>query len=239
MLHPRFIDRYQVILLDVCSTIMFDHDRFAPGEDYSIAYAQLGGSRLSPGELARLMRRMYLDIVAAEQVEVNFDPFPPLRDFLLAAEPPVGLSEDELQRLEALFAQHECGRVPPAVADALLVLSETHPLGILSNIWSTARVFETELWRAGIKDLFQVRVWSTDYGCIKPAARLFWTALEDFDVALDRVLYVGDTFSMDVYGAKRLGLHAAWVNPRDLPIPREYGVQPDIVVRTVCDLLAA
>jgi putative hydrolase of the HAD superfamily len=235
----RFIDRYQAILLDVCSTIMFDHDRFGPQEDFSSAYAQLGGNLLSGNELAALMRRMYLDIVEAEKLEVYFDPFPSLRDFLLAAEPSPGLAEDELRRIEAVFALHECGRIPHAVADAVLVLSETHPLGILSNIWSTSTVFEAELARARIKDLFQVRVWSTDYGCIKPAERLFWTALEHFDVPLDRVLHVGDTFSMDVYGAKRLGIHAAWVNASGIPVPMEYGVRPDIILRTVSELLAA
>lgn len=237
MLPKRFIDRYQVILLDVCSTMMFDHDRFAPGEDYFYTYTQSGGFLLVPEQLTTIIQHMFADIVETEKHEANFDPFPSLRDFLLRASPPAGLPEDELWRIEIVFAQHECGRIPPEVADAVLVLSETHPLGILSNIWSLASVFEAELARAGIKDLFQARVWSSDYGCIKPAERLFWTALEYFDVPLDRVLYVGDTFMRDVYGAKRLGVHAAWVNANGSPLPAQYGVKPDIVVSSVCDLL--
>lgn len=234
----RFIDRYQVLLIDVCSTLMFDHDRFGPQEDYSHIYTQLGGNQLSPEALTTIIQRMFVDIVEAEKQEANFDPFPSLRDFLLRADPPPGLPEEELRRIEVVFARHECGRIPPAIADAVLVLSETHPLGIVSNIWSLTSVFEDELARARIKDLFQVRVWSSDYGCIKPAERLFWTALEYFDCPLERVLYVGDTYMRDVYGAKRLGMHAAWVNANGSPLPQEYGVQPDIIVRTVCDLLA-
>ena len=234
----RFVDHYQVLLIDVCSTLMFDHDRFGPQEDYSIAYAHLSGNLLSRQQLTAIIQRMFVDIVNAENQEAHFDPFPSLRDFLLAADLPPGLPEDELRRIEMVFALHECGRIPPAIADAVLALSETHPLGIVSNIWSLTSVFEAELERARIKDLFQVRVWSSDYGCIKPAERIFFTALEYFDAPRQKVLYVGDTFKRDVYGAKRLGLHAAWVNPNGNPPPAEFGVQPDIVIRTVTDLLA-
>ncbi len=235
----HFIDRYRAILIDVCSTLMFDHDRFGPDEDYFDTYTQLGGNLLSPEKLSTIIQHMFEDILATEVLEAYFDPFPSLRDFLLRAGPPPSLPEDELWRLEMVFARHECGRIPHPVADAVLVLSETHPLGIVSNIWSLAQVFDAELARAGIRDLFQVRVWSSDYGCIKPAGRLFQAALEYFDLPNEQVLYVGDTFMRDVVGAKRLGMAAAWVNAGESPLPQEYGVQPDIVVRRIGDLLAA
>lgn len=236
---PRFIDRYQAILIDVCSTLMFDHDRFGPEEDYHKGYTNLCGNILTPERLSSIINQMFETIVEAEKLETNFDPFPSIREFLLQTDLPPDLPEEELARIEMVFAQHECGRIPYAVADAVLVLSETHPLGIVSNIWSLTSVFEAELARAGIKEMFQVRVWSSDFGCIKPAARLYWTALEYFDVPVDQVLYVGDTFMRDVVGAKRLGMAAAWVNPSGNSIPVEHGIEPDIMVRTVNDLLAA
>ncbi len=239
MPQKRFIDRYQAILLDVCSTLMFDHDRFGPGEDYFNTYTQLGGVKLSPTELSAIIQHMFEDIVATENVEANFDSFPSLRDFLLRADLPPGLPEDELWHIEMVFAQHECGRIPHPVADAVLVLSETHPLGVVSNIWSLTQVFEAELARAGIRDLFRVRVWSSDYGCIKPAERIFQSALEYFDLPNEQVLYVGDTFMRDVVGAKRLGMAAAWVNANGSPVPLEFGVEPDLVVGRISDLLAA
>ena len=235
----RFIDRYHVILIDVCSTLMFNHDRFGPGEDYFSTYTQLAGNSLSPTEVSAIIQHMFEDIVAAEKLEANYDPFPSLRDFLLRASPPPGLPEDELWRIENVFAQHECGRIPHTVADAVLVLSETHPLGIVSNIWSLTHVFEAELARAGIRDLFQVRVWSSDLGCLKPAGRIFQAALEYFDLPNEQVLYVGDTFMRDVVGAKRLGMAAAWVNANGIPVPQEYQVEPDLIVGRINDLLAA
>jgi FMN phosphatase YigB (HAD superfamily) len=116
------------------------------------------------------------------------------------------------------------------------VLSETHPLGIVSNIWSLSAVFEAELERAGVRELLCPRIWSADYGCIKPAEKIFRIALEDLDCPPDQVLYVGDTFIRDVVGARRVGMGAAWVNPNSLPVPQGYAVQPDLVIRSVKEL---
>lgn len=232
----RFIDRYQAILLDVCGTLMFNYDRFAEGDDHHSTYTQLAGAALSPGELYAIIHQLHLDIMAAEQVEANYDPFPSLGEFVRNVPATLGLPEEELDRIALVFAKHECGRIPASIADALLVLSETHPLGILSNIWSLAGVFEAELERAGVRELLYPRVWSADYGCIKPAEKIFRIALEELDCPPDRVLYVGDTFLRDVVGAKRVGMGTAWINPHGLPVPQGYTVQPDLVIRSVGEL---
>ncbi len=233
----RFIDRYRAILLDVCGTLMFDYDRYGPQVDYFSTYAQLGGSSLSPERLSAIINQMYHIIYHAEKIEANYDPFPTLHDFLLMADNAAGLDPEEQRRLELVFAHHECGRINAAEAEVVWALYETHPLGILSNIWSLTAVFEQELERAGIRSLIPVRVWSSDLKCLKPAPRIFATALEYFDLPPGEILMVGDTFLRDIYGAKRLGLAAAWVNPQNLPVPPEFGVQPDLVIRHVGDLL--
>jgi putative hydrolase of the HAD superfamily len=235
----RFIDRYNAILLDVCGTLMFDYDRYGPQADYYDTYAQLGGFLLPPERVFEIINQIFVTVKEAEKLEANFDPFPCLHDFLLKADGAADLDTGEQQRLELVFARHECGHISSAVAESVLELYETHPLGILSNIWSLTSVFEAELERAGIRSLFPVRVWSSDLNCIKPAPRIFETALEYFDLPPGQILMVGDTFLRDIYGAKRLGMGAAWINPQDLPIPPEYGVQPDLVIRHIGDLLTA
>jgi FMN phosphatase YigB (HAD superfamily) len=234
----RFIDRYQAILLDVCGTLMFNYDRFAEHDDHYSTYTQLAGSALNPDELYAIIHQLHLDIMASEQVEANFDPFPSLGEFIRNVPAAQGMSDDERERIAQVFARHECGRIPIAIADALYMLSETHPLGIVSNIWSLAPAFEAELERAGVRELLSPRVWSADYGCIKPAEKLFRIALEELDAPPDRVLYVGDTYLRDIVGARQVGMGTAWVNPNDLPIPDGYSIQPDIIIHSVKELLA-
>lgn len=233
----RFIDHYRAILLDVCGTLMFDYDRYGVEVDYFATYTSLGGKSLPPERLAHIINQMYQTIYHAEKVEANFDHFPSLHDFLLTTDGASALSPEEQRLVELVFAHHECGRINAAEAEVVWALYETHPLGILSNIWSLTSVFEQELERAGIRRLIPVRIWSSDLGCIKPAARIFETALEYFDFPPSQILMVGDTFLRDIYGAKRMGMATAWINPRNLPLPSEYGVQPDIIIRHIGDLL--
>jgi len=42
----RFIDRFDVILLDMACTFMFDVDRFSATEDFAATYRQFGGNAL-------------------------------------------------------------------------------------------------------------------------------------------------------------------------------------------------
>lgn len=39
-MHTRFIDQFDVVLLDVSHTFMFDVDRFSDAEDYGATYAR-------------------------------------------------------------------------------------------------------------------------------------------------------------------------------------------------------
>jgi len=233
----RFIDLYAAILFDICGTLMFGYDRYGPDVDYHHTYAQLGGNDLTPEHLARIINQLFLTIKTAETVPANYDPFPSLHQFALASDHLADLPKSELERLEMVFAIHECGSIPERLVETVRTLHATHPVGIISNIWSLKPVFEQELLRAGLGELLHPRIWSPDCGCIKPAERIFRCALAYFDLPPERILYVGDTFLRDIYGAKRLGLSAAWINPQGLPVPGNYGVQPDLVLEDASQLL--
>ena len=147
-----------------------------------------------------------------------------------------GLPEDELARLVDVFAAHEMGTVPEAHAAALHGLRETHRLGLISNIWAPSEPFRRALAEAGVVDLFDVTVFSSDHGHIKPSAYLFELALEAFDVPPHRVVYVGDNHKRDVGGAKAAGLAAVWINDGTRqPAP---GVpEPDLTIGGLRELL--
>ena len=51
-------------------------------------------------------------------------------------------------------------------------------------------------------------------------------------------LFVGDSFTDDVAGARRCGMKAAWINARGKPLP-EGEVPPDLELRSFADLPAA
>jgi HAD superfamily hydrolase (TIGR01549 family) len=235
----RFIDRFDVLLFDVCGTLVYGYDRYGPQIDYYPAYTQLGGNFLSARELAAIVNRLHATISAAEKIDANYDPFPSLHDFALAANHTGSFPPGELERVEAVFAQHECGVTPPEIAKAVRGLHASHPLGIVSNLWGQAQVFEDELRRCDIRDLFWPRVWSPQVGCLKPARRIFQAALDALNIPPERILYTGDTFLRDVVGARRMGMAAAWVNPAGLPVPPEYGIQPDLVIPDITALLRA
>jgi FMN phosphatase YigB (HAD superfamily) len=155
----------------------------------------------------------------------------------LSADHIADLPPGELERVETVFAEHECGHVPPEIAEAVRQLHETHPIGMISTLWGRPEPFEAELRRHHLLDLFHPRVWSPEVGCVKPAPRIFTRALEQIDVPPERILYTGDTFLRDVFGPKRMGMSSAWINPLGCPIPAEYGVQPDRIIRDIRDLL--
>jgi FMN phosphatase YigB (HAD superfamily) len=234
----RFIDRYKFILFDVCGTLMFDYDRYGPGQDYHPAYTRLGGNRLAPFELADIIHQMASAIAAAEKIPANWDPFPAASDFLDRIEPARRLDAAEREAVLGVFAEHECGAIQDWVISTLRQVAQTHPTGSISNLWSNPVPFERELARCALDRLFQPRLWSSDLGCIKPAVRIFQAALDAIPYPPQQVLYVGDTFRCDVFGPKRLGMGAAWVNPRSLPIPAEYGVEPDRIIRSIELLLS-
>ncbi len=122
------------------------------------------------------------------------------------------------------------------VSAALYWLHETHPLGLVSNIWAPSEPFHDALAEAGVHDLFDVLVFSSDHGHIKPSTYLFELALAAFDVAPARAVYVGDNHKRDVGGAKAAGMGAVWIN--DGTRERGPGVpEPDLTIGDLRELL--
>ena len=71
--------------------------------------------------------------------------------------------------------------------------------------------------RIGIAHYFDVNVAAHELGVGKPDPRIFEHACELAGLAPSRVLHIGDDLELDVQGARRAGLHAAWIRRPDLP----------------------
>jgi len=231
----RFIDAFDVIVLDMGDTFMFDVDRFGEDEDYYATYCRVGGQRLRPEEVHARITDVFGRMLNAARDAARYDDFGDVRRFL---EDPGGLPRlpaAEAELIVEVFALHEVGSVPESHAKALRQLRSTHRLGIVSNVWSPSHVFEAELDRAGIRDLFAVRVWSSDCLSIKPSPRLFGKALDAFAVEAARALYVGDNPKRDIAGAKAVGMGAAWIENDARPLTPEIP-KPDLIVSDLTQL---
>jgi HAD superfamily hydrolase (TIGR01509 family) len=73
-----------------------------------------------------------------------------------------------------------------------------------------------DIERIGIAHYFDARAAAHELGVGKPDRRIFEHACGQVGVAPSRVLHVGDDLVLDVLGARRAGLHAAWLRRPDL-----------------------
>lgn len=141
-------------------------------------------------------------------------------------------------------AEHEAWRPAHQVlasAQALLesIRARGVKTGLVVNSWpEPPRVLRRDLEEAGLADLFDVVVFSTEVGARKPQPEIFLRALEQLGVLPEDAMFVGDSLSTDVLGAGRLGLttvQALWFRA-DEGIA---GVEPDFMAFTPMDVLNA
>lgn len=141
-------------------------------------------------------------------------------------------------------AEHEAWKPAHQVlgsAQALLdsLRSRGYKTGLVANTWpEPPRIIRQDIAAAGLADLFDVIVLSTEVGVRKPDPRIFTTALAALEVdALDAV-FVGDRLETDVQGAADVGMttiQALWFNADD----STPGVEPDFMAFTPMDVLNA
>ena len=233
---PRLIDNYCVILLDVSNTFMFETNRFEDPAGIARTYAAQGGVLLNAEQVAGAIAALFTAGLGYARNPDFYDRFPPILDMLRDLPETAALPEDELHRLVRVFALHERGFVPPEYAATLRQLGETYRLGVVSNIWAPSNVFFEAFEQAGITDLFDVVVFSSDVGAIKPSPVLFDKALGTFDVPRDRIVHVGDSFKRDVAGARAVGIDTVWISS-DTEIPEGYGCRPNLIVKDLAELV--
>jgi putative hydrolase of the HAD superfamily len=112
----------------------------------------------------------------------------------------------------------------PAHHGALLRRLQPHfRLAVVSNFDYTPTAIGI-LRTAGVLDLFAAVIVSDEVGWRKPRPDIFRRALAATAVDPARTLFVGDRADIDVEGAHRVGMDAAWINPERAPLPD--GVAP-------------
>lgn len=141
----------------------------------------------------------------------------------------VEISDTELSELIWKFRrinQHQF-KLYPQVKEVLNELSQKYIIASASI--AQASYTRIELQELGIEQYFQHLVFSSEIGFKKPSTFFYRKALEIVQLEPEECIMIGNDLYDDIYGAKRMGIHAIFV---DNPItPQEQiNVQPDAAI---------
>ena len=106
----RFIDAYDVILLDQGKTFMFENDRFGPQEDYADTYRRVGGTALSPTQIRDTVEHVYSTLLKSYRDRYCDDDFPTVKDVIKTHDP--SFPSAEADYIDDVIAEHEIGPYP-------------------------------------------------------------------------------------------------------------------------------
>jgi putative hydrolase of the HAD superfamily len=94
-----------------------------------------------------------------------------------------------------------------------------------------------DLQTIGLAHHFQASVAAREFGRAKPDPGIFLAGCAALGVAPHETLYVGDDLLLDVQGAQRAGLRAAWMNRTGKRNELAHEVQPDVEIASIDALL--
>lgn len=184
------------------STFMFGEDRFGESEVFYTTYQQVANGQLSSDIVERTIRDCYQGLFKDYEDPGKYDDFPSLHEGLLHYG---GIDEQHVEDMTQLFVRHEIGIVPQDHANLLQNWSSKYQLGVVSNIWAKKEPWLEEFRRVGIDDIWQTIIFSSNSRSIKPSMKLFQQALNKFDVAVDEIVFIGDSSRVDMEPAKSWG----------------------------------
>tara|TARA_Y100001960_G_scaffold141837_1_gene150095 strand:- start:2653 stop:3381 length:729 start_codon:yes stop_codon:yes gene_type:complete len=108
-------------------------------------------------------------------------------------------------------------------------------MGVVSNTTNPRFMKENEMQAAGLKPYFEFAIYSSDTPYRKPHPSIFELAIKNLNMKPKEILFVGDNISLDVIGAKNVGMKSAWINRGHKNIPA--GCEPDYELHSLEDLL--
>ncbi len=104
----------------------------------------------------------------------------------------------------------EAATAEPDLAQSMEKLKEQGlKIGIVSNTFVHKSTLEKHLDSLGIRDMFDLRIYSYECGLRKPDPRIFQRAAERIGVEPARILFVGDRIDKDIRPALKAGMLAA------------------------------
>lgn len=139
-------------------------------------------------------------------------------------------------QMDALYAQKRVigFELFPETRSTLDALTERFQLAMITN--GPGENQRSRLAPLGLDGYFESIAVSGEFGIRKPDPAIFNHVLEAIDVPAASAVYIGDSYTADVGGAKGSGLAAVWLNREGAAMPSG-GAQPDATIATLDELL--
>jgi putative hydrolase of the HAD superfamily len=133
------------------------------------------------------------------------------------------------EAFEVFYAERNRVKLYDDVEASLQRLSKRYRLFALSN-------GNADLKRCGIAHWFEGHITAITAGAAKPDVRIFTRLLDEAGVEAAQVLHIGDDPHIDVAGAARAGMQAAWLNRDAKPWPAHLA-PPSRTISTLDELM--
>jgi FMN phosphatase YigB (HAD superfamily) len=198
---------------------------YAPHTTFEMYYQALSAVTK---ELLALRERDHIEIPARRRYELLCDRLGMRRD---------ATAEHCIDAMLATHHRymHDSTVCPPERTQVVETLKARYPLGLLSNFDSAATGMKI-LATHGLRPSFSPIHISEAICYRKPRREAFLHTAEAMGVAPQDVLFIGDTFALDVVGAKGAGMEVAWFDRQKTP-PDLDKAQPDYTITRLIDLL--
>lgn len=161
----------------------------------------------------------------------------PIRDAII--DMGIYISDEEwVEARRALLAPISASAIPrEGVRETMQRLRERGiMLGIISNTFWNGDMHDEDLRRFGLLEFFPLRIYSCDFGLMKPRPEIFQHALNVIGVPPRETIYVGDRLNSDIEGARRVGMWGVLV---EVPFREEKSenLQPDARIEELPGLI--
>jgi putative hydrolase of the HAD superfamily len=149
----------------------------------------------------------------------------------------LGLPEIIAPKLSEIYIRElpVCDAPVAGAVQLIRELSGKYELGAVSN--GLPDVQYGKLETIGVRNMLSCIVLSEEIGMRKPDPKIFLYAARLLGRQPDECLFVGDSYTSDIVGAKNAGMCACWFNPAKSPIQSEE-IKPDFVVNNLLDIPA-
>ncbi len=236
MTAKEFITNFDILLFDMGKTFMFRGDRFDEEQEYEKTYISFGGKKLSNKILHEIIYYIYGKLLIRSRDEKFQDDMMTVEELIENDEYFKDITNEDKILIEKVFAYHECGVVPISCKETLGNLSNSHKLGLISNVWCKSEYFKKQLKKDEVFDLFEITIFSSDHKSVKPSKKIFNKAIEHFGTLPHKMVYIGDNYKRDVIGSKNAGMKSILVNNSDSS-KISGNIKPDYIIHKIEELV--
>jgi FMN phosphatase YigB (HAD superfamily) len=193
-------------------TFMFGYDNFDTKHDYYPNYQTMGGTGLDRKKVNESILYLFNEVKRLDRDPTKYECYPTMSALIHESSYFKSFTGQDKRIIEEIFAIYEPGTIPEHLKEILFKLSKSYRLGLISNVWSDSKYFIKILEDENLKDLFQYLLFSSDHNIIKPSPKLFQKAIDFFQLKEDEIVYIGNSYLVDVMGIKSVNGYSILVN---------------------------